>query len=127
MALSRIDTRLIDTEEKTTTLTSATGTVVHNLDTSLIFIHKTVSANFTANFTNVNTDNDNITTVVLVIFQGATGYIPNAVQINGVSQTIQWANGSAPSPNANKKDVFSFSLIRESSTWLVLGQASTFG
>jgi hypothetical protein len=45
-------TELLDTK------TSATGTVVHDFSTSAIWYHSSISANFTANFTNVPTTNN---------------------------------------------------------------------
>jgi hypothetical protein len=65
--------------------------------------------------------------VTLIVTQGATAYIPNAVQIDGAAQTINWSGGVAPTPAANKRDVFTFALIRSSSAWTVLGNYSSFG
>ena len=110
-----------------TTKTSATGTVTHDCSTGQLFSHSSISANFTANFTNLNLDSGYATTTTLVLNQGGTAYIPNAVQIGGVSQTINWQGGSAPSGNANKKDVVSFSILNSSGTYTVLGHLTTFG
>jgi hypothetical protein len=60
----------------------------------------------------------------LIISQGATPYISNIVQIDGVAQTIKWLGAYTPSGAANKIDIISFSLIRTGSAWTVLGQAS---
>lgn len=109
------------------TKTSATGTVTHDLRTGCVFHHSSISANFTANFTNVPTTNDRNVYVVLFLIQGGTPYIPNAVQIDGSAQTINWANGSTPTGNANKKEVASFTLIRTGSAWTVLGNYATYG
>jgi hypothetical protein len=49
------------------------------------------------------------------------------LQINGVSQAIEWLGGSAPSGNASKTDVVSFTLIRTGSAWTALGSLSTYG
>jgi hypothetical protein len=108
-------------------LASATGVVVHDLLTSGVFYHTSVVSNFTANFTNVPTTNNRVLTVSLIISQGATPYIPNAVQIDGVSWTLKWLTGSAPSGNASKLDILSFSLIRSNNTWVVTGGLNTFG
>jgi hypothetical protein len=62
-----------------------------------------------------------------VISQGGTAYIPNALQIAGVAQTINWQGGSAPSGNANKKDIVSFSILNSAGTYIVLGQLVSFG
>lgn len=123
-------TGIVKTEqihEVFTTKTSATGTVTHDCSTGQLFSHSSISANFTANLTNLNLDSGYATTVTLVLNQGGTAYIPNAVQIGGVSQTINWQGGSAPSGNANKKDVVSFSILNSSGTYTVLGQLTSFG
>jgi len=111
-----------------TTKTSATGTVTHDCSTGQVFSHSSISANFTANFTNLNLDSGYATTVTLVLNQGATAYVANAVQIGGVSQTVSWqGSSSAPSGNASKKDVMSFSILNSSGTYTVLGQLTSFG
>jgi len=102
--------------------TGATGTVAHDFDTSAIFYHTSIANNFTANFTNVPTTNDRAIAITLVLIQGATPYIPSAVQIGGVGQTILWANGGAPTGTSNGVDVVTFTLIRTGSTWTVTGQ-----
>jgi hypothetical protein len=113
--------------EVTQSLTGATGTVTHNVAGGIIFVHTSVSASFTANFTNVPTTDNRSIVVTIIISQGATAYIPNAVQINSVGQTINWSGGSAPTGNANKRDVFTFALLRVSGTWTVLGNSGSFG
>lgn len=87
------------------------------------FIATAPTAAMTFNFTNVPTTNSKIISVTIFVTQGATGYIPSTVQIAGTGQTIKWPGGSAPTPtsSAGKIDVFSFSLIRRSSAWTVLG------
>jgi hypothetical protein len=112
--------------ENVGTLSNANGTVTHNCSNSHIFVHNSPANNFTANLANLSLSN-NATTVVLVINQGATPYIANAVHINGSSQTILWQNGSEPTATANKKDILSFSILKLSSTYTVLGQLSSFG
>jgi len=108
--------------------TAATGTVVHDFTTTDVFYHSSISASFTANFTNVPTTSGRIMSVTLVLAQGGTGYLPTAVQINGVSQTIKWAGNTQPTPQANKTDVVVFTLIRTGAgAWVVLGQMSSYG
>jgi hypothetical protein len=113
--------------EKIQTKTGATGTVTHDYSLGALFYHSSISANFTANITNVPTTNDRAIVISLILEQGATAYIPNALQIGGSAQTINWLETSAPTGNANKKDIASFTLIRVSDTWTVLGQLSTYG
>lgn len=114
-------------EVVSTALTGATGIVVHDTSTGTTFYHSSIAANFTANFTNIPTTNNRTITVVLVLAQGSTPYLPNAVQINGTSQTIKWANAAAPTPTASRVELVTFSLIYMASSWTVIGQLSTYG
>jgi hypothetical protein len=113
--------------ESTNALSSATGTVTHNCAVGHIFVHSIISANFTANFTNVTIPANNATSFTLVLNQGGTAYVPTAVQIGGQAQTVVWQGGSQPAGSANKKDVVSFSVVNNSGTWITLGQLTTFG
>lgn len=109
------------------TITNATGTVTHNFSNGAIFNHTSISGNFTANITNFNPTNNTTINVVLILNQGVTAYVPTGLQLNGVTQTINWQGGSAPSGNANKKDIVNFSIAYISSTYTVFGQLTTFG
>jgi len=119
-------TTLQQTTEIIDTKTGATGTVTHDFSTGSIWFHSTIAANFTANFTNVPTTNNRAITVALILDQGATAYIPNAIQIDGVAQTIQWSGGSVPSGTNNYTDIVNFTLIRSASAWTVLGSLGTY-
>lgn len=117
------------TQDKLTTITSASGIVTHNLLNGAIFYHTTPTANFTANFTNVPTTNDFSTVAVLFIQQQATPYLPVAssnIQIDGSNISIKWSGATVPVGTVNGIDMVSFSLIRVDSTWVVLGQAGSF-
>lgn len=113
--------------ETSSTLTGSTGTVAHNYNTTGIWVHSSIAANFTANFTNVPTTAGVVISFTLILLQGATAYYPSAVQIDGVAQTINWFEGTAPSPLANKREIVSFNLLRNSGAWIVFGSYSTFG
>ena len=102
--------------------TGATGVVVHDFSTTAIFYHTSPAANFTINITNVPTTVNRVTTVVLIITQGVTGYYPNVLQIDGVSQTINWIGNVTPTPSASRNDIVSFTLIRTAApSWIVTG------
>jgi autotransporter translocation and assembly factor TamB len=94
---------------------------------NIFWVTSTPSANFTVNLTNVPTDNDRVMTINVFVTQGATGYIPSALTINGGgSITPKWPTAAAPTPTstAGRIDVFTFTLIRLSSAWTVLGSAN---
>jgi hypothetical protein len=107
----------------------ATGTVAHDFTTGAIWSHETMAANFTANFTNMPTTTGRTIVCTLILLQGSNAYIPNAVQIDGVSQTINWQGGITPTGTANKKEIVSFTFIRSASgpTWYVLGSLTSYG
>jgi hypothetical protein len=92
----------------------------------IFYVGTAPTSNFTVNLTNAPTDDGKSITVVIFVTQGATGYIPNAVQVAGSAQTIRWANSAAPIPtsSAGKIDVFSFTFVRRSSTWTVFGSSN---
>jgi len=92
----------------------------------IFYVGTAPSSNFTVNLTNAPTDNGKAITVVIFVTQGATGYIPNAVQVAGSAQTIKWANSAAPVPtsSAGKIDIFSFTFVRRSNAWTVFGSSN---
>jgi len=104
----------------------ATGTVEHDCLNGHIFYHTSPDANWTANFTNLNIATSYATSICIVIAQGGTGYYPNAVQIGGVGQTINWQGNATPTPSTNRTDVVTFSIINNSGTYTVLGQLTGF-
>jgi len=107
-------------------LTGATGVVTHNLSNGAVFFHSSISANFTANFTNVPTTDDRGIGVALILDQGGTGYLPTAVQINGTKPILRWAYDTVPTPSSSQIDTVSFTLIRTGATWYVIGQHTNF-
>ena len=107
-------------------LTDATGVVTHNCSNGHIFYHTSPDANWTVNLTNLLDTWNRSTSVTLIIAQGVTGYIPSAVQIAGVAQTIKWRGVATPTPSTNRTDVVTFSIINVSGTYIVLGQLTGF-
>lgn len=118
---------LVGVTETLDVKSGASGVTAHDLSTSSIFFHSSIGGNFTANFTNVPTTNSRTIAVTLVLQQGATPYLPTAVQIDGVAQTLKWAGGVQPTPVANKVELVVFTLIRSGGSWTVLGQLSSYG
>lgn len=79
------------------------------------------TANFTISLTNVPTTTSKSITMSFLVTQGATGYIPTTLNLNGSSQTIRWVGGSAPTPtsSAGKIDIFNFTLILAASNVVI--------
>lgn len=120
---------LLTISESTETLSPGTisaGVFTANFNTAGVFYITTApTANFTINVTNMPTTDNRITVLPFFVIQGATGFIPNTLQIGGSAQTIKWSGGSAPTGTngAGKLDVFTFTFIRRSSSWEVLGSS----
>ena len=108
------------------------GTITTNVLTldypagTISYIPTAPTANFTVNITNAPTDNGKAITIVVMVTQGATGYIPNVLQVAGSAQTVRWLSGVTPTPTSSvgKLDIFNFTLIRRSTAWTVIGNAA---
>jgi len=111
---------------KFSTLSGATGTVVHNCSNGTTFVHNSISSNFTANLTSFVLASGYSTTVKLILNQGATPYIPSALQIGGVAQTVNYLGGSITG-NANKKDIVSYEILNDSGTYTICAKLESFG
>lgn len=119
------------TLEETTEVLS-TGTISANLFTAdfttgaVFYITTAPTANFTINVTNLPTTDNRVTVVSFFVIQGATGYIPNALQIGGTAQTIKWSGGTAPTGTSavGKVDNFTFTFIRRGASWEALGTSN---
>jgi hypothetical protein len=124
-------TTLQQTLEVYTSLTTASGTVVHNCSNGVIFVHDNPTANWTANFTNVSTETNRVMSVALLINQGTTPYIPSIVQVDGIPQVLNWQGNVIPTGNANKKDLVNFTFVTPAntgtSTYTVLGSLASYG
>jgi hypothetical protein len=112
--------------EKFQELADATGTVTHDCSSGQIFYHSSPDANWTVNLTNLNLGVGYATTVTLVIDQSETGYYPNALQIGGSAQTINWQGNATPTPSASRQDVVSFSILAVTGGYIVFGQLTGF-
>jgi hypothetical protein len=85
-----------------------------------------MAGNFTANIINVPTTADRAYTTTLILRQGATPYVANALQINSSATTVLWANAAGPTGTANRTEIESFTLYYTASTWTALGQYTSF-
>ena len=113
-------------EERFGTLTGQSGTVVHNCNDGHVFYHTTPAGNITANFTNLGLTAEYTTSITVIINQGVSPRTISAVQIEGSAQTIEWQGGSAPSGTANSIDAFSFTILNDAGSYIVLGQMVDF-
>lgn len=121
-------TDIAEIREAVSSVSISAGTLTCNYTSGCVFYIASmsgVSGNFTVDVTNVPTDNNYAITISIIVNQGATGYYPSVLKINsGSNETIKWVNDTAPSVNASKIDIYNFTLIRISGSWVVLGSAS---
>lgn len=120
-------TTLYQTAEVYSTISTATGIVVHDCSKGEIFVHNSPAANWTANFTNVSSISNRVISVALLINQGVTPRIPSAVQVDGSPCTVNWQGGITPTGNANKKDLVNLTFINSLGAFTVLGSLSSYG
>lgn len=98
----------------------ATNAVTVNLNSGNVASPTgTLTANFAVDITNAVTTDNLATTVTIFVTQGATGYVPDTLSVNGSAVTFKWQGGSAPTPTstAGKIDIFSFTLLRVAGAW----------
>jgi hypothetical protein len=112
--------------ESIPTVSLVSGSVSVDFATANNFYVSSPSANFGVILTNLPTTEDKSTGISLAVVQGATGYYPSVISVNGANQTIRWALGVNPAPtnSAGKIDFYNFTFIRKSSAWIVLGSSN---
>ena len=106
--------------------TIGTAVVTHDSSNGHVFYHASPVSNFTANFTNVDLLSGYATSFTIIMNQGSSGFIPNGVQINGSSQTINWQGGLVPTGSSSTTDVINFSVLYDGVNYIVLGQLIDF-
>lgn len=114
-------------QEVYTTVNNPTGTYTFNWNTTSIYNITGMTANFTANFTNVPQNTSNVYVMTLMLQQSGSPFFANAVQVNGSATTIKWPNASIPSPTASRVEIESFTMFYTGSAWNVMGQLTSFG
>ena len=113
-------------QEKFGTLTGQSGVVNHNCNDGHIFYHTTPAGDITANITNLGLTQEYASNITIIVNQGATARIVSAIRIGGSAQTINWQGGSAPTGTSNGIDSFSFTILNDGGSYVVLGQMVDF-
>ena len=124
---NRTYTRWKSTSQKFEFLNNPTGTIeLDFLDSDTWYLSQP-SGSMTLNFTEVPEDVSRVIVFNVLISQGATPYLPTAVEVNGVSSAINWQFGTQPSGTANDLDMLQFSIWSFSGpTFVVLGHHNTY-
>jgi len=103
------------------------STIYFNFNDGSIWYVDTIGSNFIADFINLPTTDNRVTTGTIVIPQGATAYVPVSVSIDGSTMSTLWGNGATAVGNPNQTDIIGFSFFRYGGTWSnVLAQLNTF-
>ena len=120
-------TRWKSTGQLVNNFSTPSGTVDVNFLASDTHYFYQPSGALTVNFTNIPDGSSRMFNMRIYIAQGATAYIPTAVQINGVAQTIEWQNGVVPTGTATNIDFVQFLVWSfGGGTYLVLGQSNSY-
>jgi len=111
-------------------ITGASGVVIHNLALAGTFYHTSPASSFTPSFTNVPTQSGLITVAALIIAQGSPAYVSTAqsyIFVNGQTVIPKWMSSTAPTGNAGKTDIISYSMLNNGGIYTVYGQYSNYG
>ena len=110
-------------------IAGATGSVIHDINNGDVFVHTGLQGNFNVDLYNLNLANGQFMEIKMILVQGATARVPNAILINGSNTgiTLNWENNTPITGNVNKKDLVTFSLYRNGSSYSVFGMLRTFG
>lgn len=121
---------------------AATGTINYEAGTySVLYYQLNSTGNQTINvrasstltlasqFTSYGSTDGGALTIAYITPNGSTAYYPSTFQIDGVTQTVKWQGGTAPTGgNASSTDVYIYTIIYQSliNTWIVLGSQTKF-
>ena len=122
-------TQLYAVKKTYAAIAGATGTVIHDINNGDVFVHTGLQGNFNVDLYNLNLANGQFMEIKMILIQGATARVPNAILINGSNTgiTLNWENNIVITGNVNKKDLVTFSLYRNGSAYSVFGMLRTFG
>jgi len=94
---------------------------------NIFWISNSFTDNFTVNLTNAPAENGRVFTINTFVTQTSSAVIPSTLNINGSGTTIRWASGVTPvgTSNSGKLDIFTFTIVRRSSSYVALGSSNT--
>jgi len=121
-------TSVQELQETVNTLSGPTSTQVFDWTSGSVFYVSSMSANFTANITNLPTTANRLYVVTFILAQGlTTPYFINALQVGGTPVTIRWPSATTPTPTANRTEFETIALYYSGTTWFAYGQLSSYG
>lgn len=114
-------------QELVNTVAAPTTTQEIDWNSGAIFYVTGMTANWTANITNLPVTANRSYVVAFVLIQGSTPYIVSGLQIAGAATTINWNNATPPTGTANRRELVSLVLIYTGVSWVVLGNFTSYG
>ena len=105
-----------------------TGTNTFDCDNGHIFYVTAPQGDWTVNFINANNFYpDQVIAMSIIIDQGATAYLPTAVQVQGYATTLCWLNNTPPTGTADRTNVVAYRIIcTATNTYKVLAQLMAY-
>ena len=122
-------------EPATITSSAAGGTVNFDLTSQSILIFTTASTgNWTINFRGNSVTQTNslmtvgqVMTATFIATNGASPYYTTACQIDGNAVSVKWQGAVTPvSGNANSYDIYTYTIVKTSSGFIVFGTQTRF-
>ena len=112
--------------EKFDTHTGLVSGINLNAQTSHSLYISSATNNKTLSVTNLSLTSGQGSNITIIWNQGSTPYMITALNVNGISQTINWQGGSQPNGTANGVDIISFTIYYTGSAYVVMGQSVSY-
>jgi hypothetical protein len=119
-------TSVQELQETVNTVSAPASPQSFNWTTGSVFYVSSMSANFTANITNLPTTANRIYVITFILVQGVTPYFINALQVAGSSVSIRWSGGTAPTATGSRQEFETIALYYSGSAWTAYGQYSSY-
>lgn len=113
--------------QNSSTLADSDTLIVDCSQGLIVDVTGTLQGNITVNLTNLSLTTLTATSVLIILNQGSSAYVPNVFQIAGNTVNVYWQDGILPIGNPNKKDLVNYSILKNSGTYKVFGQLMSFG
>ena len=127
--VSGATTFLSSTLESANITTSMSATLNINIAQPYVVFTANSSANSTVNFTGLSgVPVGNSATFIVVVPNSSTAYYINTYQVDGSGTTVKWQGGAPIGGTSANTDVYSFNIIKTSSTptYNILAQVASY-
>lgn len=104
------------------------------LNESVVYFNQNVTSNWVINvrgngsytFGSLTQSGDSVT-IAMLVTNGATAYYPTGFQVDGVTRTVKWQGGTAPTAgNPNSVDAYVYSIFKIGTSYTVFGSQTKF-